>query len=107
MEHVRNDIWSKVIESGDSLKCVIWDFSTSPYVDTAGAGLIKKLCLDLKGKGITFRIAEAHSGVRDILRAEEIEQLLGHISRKVSIDDLVNGVVPEEVKNHDIHAVNS
>ena len=107
VEHVRNDIWSKVINSGDSLKCVIWDFSTSPYVDTAGAGLIKKLCLDLKGKGITFRIAEAHAGVRDILRAEEIEQLLGHISRKVSIDDLVNGVVPEEVKNHDIHAVNS
>jgi hypothetical protein len=45
--------------------------------------------------------------VRDILRAEEIDHLLGHISRKVSIDDLVNGVVPEEVKNHDNPTVNS
>lgn len=107
VEHIRNDIWSKVIEYGDSLNCVIWDFSTSPYVDTAGAGLIKKLYLDLKAKGITFRIAEAHAGVRDILRAEEIDHLLGHISRKISIDDLVNGAVPEEVQDHEIHAVNS
>jgi len=34
--------------------------------------------------------------VRDILRAEEIEHLLGHISRKVSIDDLVTGSLEEE-----------
>jgi MFS superfamily sulfate permease-like transporter len=100
VEHVRNDIWLKVVESGDSLKCLIWDFSTSPYVDTAGAGLIKKLYQDLKQIGISLKIAEAHAGVRDILRAEEIEHLLGHISRKVSIDDLVNGEVSEEVNNH-------
>jgi sulfate permease, SulP family len=106
-DHVRNDIWSKVIESGDSLKSVIWDFSTSPYVDTAGAGMIKKLYMDLKVKGITLKIAEAHAGVRDILRAEEIEHLMGHISRKVSIDDLVNGMDAKEQNNHENHSFNS
>jgi len=100
VENIRNIIWSKILEEETSLQCVIWDFSTSPYVDTAGAALIKKLYLDLKAKGITFRIAEAHAGVRDILRAEEIDHLLGHISRKVSVDDFVNGAVPEEEKNH-------
>lgn len=96
IENIRNRIWSEILQSEKSLKCVIWDFSTSPYVDTAGAGLIKKLYLDLKTKGISFKIAEAHSEVRDILRVEEIEYLMGHISRKISIDDLVTGSVAKE-----------
>ena len=96
IENIRNRIWTEILQSEKSLKCVIWDFSTSPYVDTAGAGLIKKLYLDLKEKGISFKIAEAHSEVRDILRVEEIEHLMGHISRKISIDDLVNGSIAEE-----------
>lgn len=89
VENIRNHVWAEVLRTEASLKCVIWDFSTSPYVDIAGARLIKKLYLDLKGKGIAFRLAEAHSEVRDLLRIEEIEHLLGHISRKISVDDLV------------------
>jgi MFS superfamily sulfate permease-like transporter len=96
VENIRARVWSEIQDSGKTLKEVIWDFSTSPYVDTAGAGLIKKLYLDLKRKGISFKIAEAHAEVRDILRAEEIEHLMGHISRKVSIDDLVNEFFSEE-----------
>jgi high affinity sulfate transporter 1 len=96
VENIRTRVWSEIQDSGKTLKEVIWDFSTSPYVDTAGAGLIKKLYLDLKRKGISFKIAEAHAEVRDILRAEEIEHLMGHISRKVSIDDLVNEFFSEE-----------
>ncbi len=100
IENIRNTIWTQILASESTLKCVIWDFSTSPYVDTAGAALIKKLYLDLKARGVALKIAEAHAEVRDILRAEQIDHLLGHISRKVSIDDLVNGVVPDEVKSH-------
>ena len=77
---------------------MIWDLSTSPYVDIAGARLIKKLYLDLKAKGISLKIAEAHASVRDMLRVEEIEHLLGHISRKVSVDDLVNESIQEGEK---------
>jgi hypothetical protein len=36
-----------------------------------------------------LKIAEARSGVRHMLRSEGIEHLLGHISRKTSVDDLV------------------
>jgi MFS superfamily sulfate permease-like transporter len=95
VDNIRKRLWEEICASEESLECVIWDFSTSPYVDTAGAELIKRLYNDLKAKGIAFKIAEAHSEVRDILRAEEIEHLLGHISRKVSIDDLVTGSLEE------------
>jgi sulfate permease, SulP family len=89
-ENIHNRVWEKILQSDETLKTVIWDFSTTPYVDIAGAKLIKRLYLDLKSKGISLKIAEAHASVRDMLRAEEIEYLLGHISRKVSVDDLVN-----------------
>jgi sulfate permease, SulP family len=90
VENIRNEVWKRILNPEDSIRTVIWDLSTSPYVDIAGARLIKRLYIDLKSKGISLKIAEAHAGVRDMLRAEEIEHLTGHISRKVSVDDLVN-----------------
>jgi sulfate permease, SulP family len=89
-ENISKRIWSEIRGSEKTLKCVILDLSTSPYVDMAGARIIKKLYLDLQAKGISFKIAEAHARVRDMLRTEEVEFLLGHISRKVTVDDLVN-----------------
>ena len=92
-DYIRRMVWSQIISSGSPVKAVIWDLSTSPYVDREGAKLIKRFYLDLKGKGIAFRITEARSSVRDMLRSEEVEPLLGHISRKVSIDDAVNEII--------------
>jgi sulfate permease, SulP family len=89
VENVRKAIWNKINSSDEKLRCVIWDLSTSPSIDISGARLIKKLYLDLRSKGIILKIAEAHAGVRDILRAEGLEELTGHISRKISVNDLV------------------
>jgi SulP family sulfate permease len=91
-ENIRKRIWVEILRSQNSLKCIIFDLGTSPYVDISGARLIKKLYLDLQSMGISFKIAEAHAGVRDLLRTEDVEFLLGHISRKVTVDDLVNEV---------------
>jgi high affinity sulfate transporter 1 len=90
IENIRNHVWEEILRSEGSLKTVIWDLSTSPFVDIEGAKFIKRLYIDLKAKGISLKIAEAHADVRDILRMEELENLHGHISRKVSVDDLVN-----------------
>jgi SulP family sulfate permease len=88
-EYVRKAIWNKINASEDKLRCIIWDLSTSPSIDISGARLIKKFYLDLKSKGILLNIAEAHAGVRELLRAEDLEELTGHISRKISVNDLV------------------
>lgn len=37
-----------------------------------------------------LRIANARANVRDILRNEEIDQLIGKISRQVSLNDIVD-----------------
>jgi MFS superfamily sulfate permease-like transporter len=89
IENIRSSVWAEIQKSESTLKCIIWDLSTSAYVDIAGARFIKKLYLELKAKEISLKIAEAHSRVRDMLRSEGIEELLGHISRRTSVDDLV------------------
>jgi SulP family sulfate permease len=96
--YVYNAVWSKVISSGSDLKVVIFDLSTSAYVDSSGARLIKKLYLNLEAIGISLKVAEAHSEVRDILRFEDIEHLLGHVSRKVSVHDIVIHSINEQAK---------
>ncbi|HEY9113511.1 MAG TPA: sulfate permease [Bacteroidales bacterium] len=88
-DYIENLILIKVDEAGASLKTVIWDLNTSPYVDRAGAKMIGQLYIELKAKGILLRIANARAGVRDILRNEEIDQLIGKISRQVSLNDIV------------------
>lgn len=89
-DYIESHILSKVDYANPSLKTVVWDLNTSPQVDRAGAKMIGQLYLDLKAKGILLRIANARAGVRDILRNEEIDHLIGKISRKVSLNDIVD-----------------
>lgn len=89
IENIREQIMSRISMEKNTLKTVICDLNSSPHVDIAGARFLMRLFTDLKSKGITFKVTEARSEVRDILRAEKLEELLGHISRTVSVDDLV------------------
>lgn len=97
VENIRNVIWSRILSSDASLKIVIWDLSSSSHIDLAGARLIRRLYQDLAAKGISFKIAEAYSSVRDTLRAEGLEHLFGHISRMDSVSELID----EYLKQHE------
>ncbi|PWA11647.1 SulP family inorganic anion transporter [Flavobacterium laiguense] len=88
-EYIKEQIWAKINRETNPLKTIILDLNSSPHIDIAGARFLKHLFLDLKAKNISLKIAEARSEVRDILRDENLESLLGHISRFVSVDDLV------------------
>jgi SulP family sulfate permease len=88
-EFIKEQLWLKINSESDTLKTVILDLNSSPRIDIAGARFLKQLFIDLKSKNISLKIAEARSEVRDTLRAEGLEVLLGHISRSVSVDDLV------------------
>jgi high affinity sulfate transporter 1 len=96
-DYIENIVMTKVNDAGTLLKAVVWDLSTSPQVDRAGAKMIGQLYLDLLSKGITLHIAEARAGVRDILRNEEIDQLIGRISRQISLNDIVKDELKKNV----------
>jgi sulfate permease, SulP family len=89
VESIKERIWNKINAEPTPLQAVLFDLSSSPNIDMAGARFLKHLFIDLKAKNITLKVAEARSEVRDILRSEDLEALLGNISRFVSVDDLV------------------
>jgi SulP family sulfate permease len=89
VEFIKEKILERIYQEQDSLKTVILDLSSSPRIDIAGARFLKQLFVDLQTRNINLNIAEALAEVRDCLRAENLETLFGHISRSVSVDDLV------------------
>lgn len=93
VEYIKEQIWEKIYSEETALKMVIVDLNSSPTIDIAGVRFLKQLFMDLQAKNITLKIAEARSEVRDSLRAENMEALVGHISRSVSVDDLVVNAV--------------
>jgi SulP family sulfate permease len=103
--HIQDKITGKIEEYGDNLKVLILDLSAAPYVDVAGSKMLLQVSDQLQKKGIELKIVEALSNVRDILRKQGMEEIIGHISRKVFINDAVqefvtgksDGSVPESV----------
>ena len=59
VNNIHKAIWDKIL-SEEELKVVVLDLSTSAYIDSSGAKFIKHLYLELKVRGISFRVAEAH-----------------------------------------------
>ena len=74
---------------GRQPKLVILDLSSANFVDVAGARFILQFEEELKKKGIMLRIVDALGSVRDILRAEGLEKAIGHISRRISLHDVL------------------
>ncbi|WP_348824974.1 SulP family inorganic anion transporter [Flavobacterium aestuarii] len=93
VENIKERLWEKIDNDANPLRTVVLDLSSSPKIDMAGARFLKQLFIDLKSRNISLKIAEARSEVRDTLRSENLEALLGHISRGTSVDDLVVSAV--------------
>jgi sulfate permease, SulP family len=72
------------------VKLVVCDLSTSPSVDLAGARMLATLHATLEAMGMRLRLVAAHAAVRDILRAEGLEERVGHIGRRVSLADAID-----------------
>jgi anti-anti-sigma regulatory factor len=58
-------------------------------VDLAGARMLTKLSSALAARGVTLRLAEPRSTVRDILREEGLDAKAGPISRRTSVTDAI------------------
>jgi high affinity sulfate transporter 1 len=75
------------VRSKESLRRVIFDLSNAPYVDVSGARMLKRLAEELHTRGIDFRVVESHAPVRQALRAEGLEELVGPITRRSEVAD--------------------
>ncbi|MGA8031720.1 MAG: SulP family inorganic anion transporter [Casimicrobiaceae bacterium] len=92
VSHVRDQVRNHVAAAGDALRLVVWDLSTSPYVDIAGVRMLGELQRELAVRSATLRLVDARASVRDLIR-KELGMSVGEISRRTSIDDAVTASV--------------
>lgn len=90
VEHVRDAVWERIRATPGPLKLVVCDLSTSPAVDLSGARMLANLHKELQAAGIRLRLVAAHAAVRDILRAEGLEERIGYFGRRISVADVID-----------------
>ena len=70
---------------------MVCDLSAAPYIDLAGSRMLHDLHSELVSRGIALRIVGAHGSVRDLLRADGIEEKVSRLDRVVTLDSLSRG----------------
>jgi MFS superfamily sulfate permease-like transporter len=95
-EAVRDAVWARVNESQEAILLAVCDLSAAPLVDMAGAEMIAGLAREFAARGIAFRVVEARASVRDVLRLEGLEQLLGPISRRATLAHAVEDFLSQD-----------
>ncbi len=93
--YVYHVIISKIMNSDTDIKVVVMDLSTTAFIDSSGARFIKRMYNELVEMGISYRLADAHAEVRDMLRKEDVEDLFGKISRRDSLHEVVSNCLRE------------
>jgi SulP family sulfate permease len=94
VDHVAKELDDHLRAAGDAVRLVVGDLSASPIVDLAGGRMLEKLHDRLAARGITLRLVEARSRVRDLLRALGLEGKVGSIDRFTTVADLVERSEP-------------
>jgi high affinity sulfate transporter 1 len=88
VDHVLETVLQRV-GSDPELRRVVYDLSSTPYVDVAGARMLRHLHDELAVRKIELRVVGAHSEVRDRLRFEKLQDWVGPINRHVSLGEAV------------------
>ena len=72
-----------------AIRLVVCDLSAAPYLDLAGSRMLRELHAELAGRGITLRIVGAHGSVRDLLRADGLDDKVGELGRSVTLKSVL------------------
>ena len=91
---VRDRVRGLIASAGDALRLVVWDLSSSPYVDNAGARMLGEVQHELIEHRAKLRLVDARSAVRDLVRAE-IGTSVGEVTRRLSVADAIREEAPK------------
>ncbi len=88
IDHVKDEVRRFIAAEATPPRRVVWDLSSSPYVDIAGARCLAELAAEWAGQGIELRLVDARSTARDLLRRtlHDVD-----VDRRIEIDTAVRG----------------
>ncbi len=94
-DDVLESVLNRLREAAPSaIRLTVCDLSAAPYLDLAGARMLRALNAELAARGIALRIVGAHGSTRDLLRAEGLEEKVGGLDRTATLDSVLRaGVV--------------
>ncbi|MFL6529570.1 MAG: SulP family inorganic anion transporter [Chthoniobacterales bacterium] len=95
VEHISETVLTHIDGMKPKPRAVICDLSTSANIDMSGAHLFRSLHKELAKRGMMLRIVEARSKVRDILRLEGVEEVVGRIDRFTTLADAIDHFTAE------------
>jgi high affinity sulfate transporter 1 len=78
-EYVSDQFFALLNSRGKDVKLVVFFLGTVPQLDLAGVELLTEIREAVVGRGMGFRLAEAHSGVRETLRRAGFEKEYGPV----------------------------
>jgi high affinity sulfate transporter 1 len=90
-DHVMQTVLGRLRETGRAgIRLLVCDLSASPYIDLAGARMLRLLHNEVAPRGIDLRIVGARGRVRDLLRADGLGEMVG--GRLTTVEALVNSI---------------
>lgn len=88
-QNVKNDVLANA-QRRPGTTAIVLDLSTSPNIDLAGVRMLRDLHQQLELDGISFRLAEVHGYLRDLLHAEQLQGRIDGIARRMGVAQLVD-----------------
>jgi SulP family sulfate permease len=86
-EHIRRSILDMVDNAPEGTRLVVIDCSIVPRIDTTAGTTLRVLARSLKARGIKIVLAGLRDDILENLRAVEVEQDLGTVAPRRSIED--------------------
>ncbi|WP_061958557.1 SulP family inorganic anion transporter [Cupriavidus pauculus] len=107
-EHVRSAVQREIASCPTRLRLVIGDLSVCPVIDLAGARMLATLYKALQTEDISLRLVAAHSGAREMLRAEGLFEQVGDFGQGTSVTAAIDGfTLSNEVHRREVGSANA
>jgi MFS superfamily sulfate permease-like transporter len=91
VDAVLETVLNRLQAAPSGLRLVVCDLSASPYLDLAGARMLHELHGALAADGIALRVVGARGRVRDLLRADGMDEKFEGLDRAATLDSLLRG----------------
>ena len=89
VENIQQDLFQRLRQQESPIRCIVFDLSSSPGVDTPGARWFSNLHQQLTTQNIALRLVNYSGRVRDRLRAEGLESKFGSFDRTSTIPSIL------------------